>query len=378
MMTLEENGTVRCLKRSISFSLAVLFIAVTETANGIPADQDWRAEWEKTLAQAEKEGQVTFYVLGDYQGYVSEFQKRFPKIKVVVAPGRGAELMSRILTERRAGKYLADVFRSGDISANQVYRGKALQSIQTALILPEVRDESKWWQGKHHYQDPESRYIFAVTANVTNLVCANKDLVKASEFKSYWDLLEPKWKGKIVAYDPRAGGYGGTGARFFYYHPGLGPSFLTRLLTEMDLTLSRDRRQPVDWLAAKRVSIYLFCYAGDVKDARAQGLPISVLDTGDWKEGALLWPMTLVFAERAPHPNAAKVFINWLLSRDGQIAVQKEGDTNDSLRIDIPKADVMADIRRREKARYVPIWRPDWIEMAPVMKVVNEAMRERR
>jgi iron(III) transport system substrate-binding protein len=354
-----------------------LSLTVFPTAlHGGEARTGWQAEWEKTVEEAAREGQINFYTLSDYKDYVAEFQKKYPKIKVNAVPGRGADISSRILTERRAGKYLVDVFRSGDISAYQVYSAKALQPIGANFILPEVKDESKWWQGKHHYQDPEGKFIFAAAANVVSLVCYNQEMVKPSEFKSYWDFLDPKWKGKIVAYDPRAGGYGGTGARFFYYHPGMGPQLLTRLLAETDIALSRDRRQSIDWLATKKYAINLFCYPGDVLQAHSQGLPVGVMDTSGFKEGAILWPMTIVTPDKPPHPNAAKVFLNWLLSREGQAAVQREGDTNDSLRIDIPKNDVLPDFRRKEGGNYVMIWKPEWIDMNPVLKTVGQSLGE--
>jgi ABC-type Fe3+ transport system substrate-binding protein len=80
---------------------------------------------------------------------------------------------------------------------------KALEPLKPALILPEVKDESKWWQGKHHYQDPEGEYIFVYIGSPAGTrIFYNLTQVNPSEFKSYWDLLTPKWKGKIVAMDP--------------------------------------------------------------------------------------------------------------------------------------------------------------------------------
>jgi ABC-type Fe3+ transport system substrate-binding protein len=154
------------------------------------------------------------------------------------------------MTERRAGKYLIDVARIGNTSPIELYKAKALQSIAPALILPEVKDQSKCWQGKHHYADPEGRYIFVPVGSASiNIVSYNPRLISPAGFKSYWDLLEPKWKGKIVAMDPRAGGYGRSGARFIYYNQQLGSEYLTRLFNTMEVRLSRDYRQAIDWLA---------------------------------------------------------------------------------------------------------------------------------
>jgi len=337
-----------------------------------------QTEWEKTLRAAEREGEISFYTLGDY-GYVSAFEKKFPRIRVKVVPGRGNELLSRIMTERRAGKYLVDVARIGNTSPMELYKNKALQPVAPALILPEVKDGSKWWQGKHHYADPEGSYIFVPIGSASiNIVSYNPQLVSPADFRSYWDLLEPEWKGRIVAMDPRAGGYGRSGARFIYYNQQLGPEYLVRLFSAMEVRLSRDYRQAIDWLAQKQFSILLFGNGGDVLEAKAKGLPVDIMDTADWKEGAALEPaaFTFVLMDKPAHPSAAKVFLNWLFSREGQIAIQREAESNDSLRVDIPKGELSPAVMRRDGAKYVVTWTPEWMDMQPIQKLVNQVLGE--
>ncbi|HEV8725145.1 MAG TPA: hypothetical protein VGW77_31400 [Candidatus Binatia bacterium] len=104
---------------------------------------------------AEQEGEVSYYTLGEF-GFLSEFEKRFPRVKVKVVQGKGNELLVRIMSERRAGKFLADVARIGNTSPYSLYQAKALQPIAGAFVLPEVKDESKWWSGKHQYIDAEA------------------------------------------------------------------------------------------------------------------------------------------------------------------------------------------------------------------------------
>jgi iron(III) transport system substrate-binding protein len=368
---------VRRLSVRIAAAWLLLFFIFTFGASAEAQEKgDWAAEWKRTVAAAEKEGEIAFYTLGDDHSYLKGFEKQFSKIKVKLVPGKGSDLLSRIMAERRSGKHLADVARIGNTSPYSLYQAKALQPIASAFILPEVKDESKWWQGKHQYADPDGQYIFVAVGSVSsNLVAYNTELVNPAELNSYWDLLD-KWKGKIVAMDPRAGGYGRSGARFAYYNPQLGPRFLQRLLAESEVTLSREYRQAIDWVANKRFAILLFGNGGDTLQARAQGLPINVLDTGGWKEGAALEPaaFTVVLMDKSPHPNAAKVFVNWLLSREGQMAVQKEGESNDSLRMDIPKTDVKPSVKRKEGGHYIVTWKPEWMEMEPIQKVVSQAL----
>jgi ABC-type Fe3+ transport system substrate-binding protein len=178
--------------------------------------------------------------------------------------------------------------------------------------------------------------------------------------------------------DPRASGYGRSGARFIYYNQQLGSEYLARLFHTMEVRLSRDYRQAIDWLAQKQAALLLFGNGGDVLEAKAKGLAIDVMDTADLKEGAALEPaaFTFVLMDKPAHPSAAKLFLNWLLSREGQSAIQKEAETNDSLRIDIPKGEIAPAVRRRDGAKYVVTWTPEWMDMDPIQKLVNQLLGE--
>jgi iron(III) transport system substrate-binding protein len=342
----------------------------------------WQSEWEKVIKAAELEGEVVYSASGSHR-FLDEFHKSFPKIKTTGVSASCSDIVSRIMTERRAGKYLTDVVRCGLTSAHSLYRGKTLQPIDPALYLPEIRDPAKWWQGKHHYSDPEGKYLFVSAASAyVRFASYNTDLVNPAEFKSYWDLLNPKWKGKIVATDPRTG-EGRNGSRFLFYNPDLGPQYLRRLLGQMDLTFSRDYRQATDWLAQKRFAIFLFSQSDDTLNAKQQGLPVQVLDTTGWKEGAGLDPIGGAYAlmDKPAHPNAAKVLLNWLLSREGQIAVQRDPESagrNDSLRIDIPKTDVHPMMRRRDGTKYIIMWNPEWMDGKPADELVRQTLEQKK
>mgnify|MGYP003694622473 CR=1 FL=1 len=132
-----------------------------------------------------------------------------------------------------------------------LYKAQALEPVKSTLTLPEVIDASKWYEGEHRYIDPEKRCIFAFVANSqSGQVQYNRaQQVNPAEFNSFWDLLNPKWKGKIASLDPTTFGMGAA-LQFFYYHPELGPAFLRKLYGEMQVTVSRDARQMTDWLAS--------------------------------------------------------------------------------------------------------------------------------
>ncbi len=365
------------------FSTLAIFIPQTVLAVEVKAP--WQEEWDKTLKAAEQEGQVVLYSLSEIGDAIANtgFQKKFPRIKISVVTARGGEHVSRVMAERRAGKFLADIGNLGNTSPYTLYQSKTLEPIASSFILPEVGDESKWWQGKQQFIDPENRYILVYVGAPLFLVGYNTKLVDPGGFKSYWDLLDPKWKGKIVAFDPKAGGFAATRDRFFYHNPELGPTFLRRLFSEMALTLYVRFPQGEDWLAAGKYSICL-CRHQSISEAKTQGLPVDLMDPSSFKEGTGVESRakTLVLMNRAPHPNAAKVFLNWFLSREGQSDFQKIGakildaGAEGSLRMDIPKDDIPLRNRLNPGVKYMPQWNPDYFDMKPIAKLISEAQVE--
>ena len=357
----------------LSISLFVLGAVPTYAAS----QSDWTKDWEQTLAAAKKEGQVTIYIYR-YEGLLQDFKKDYPSINVVSITGRGNELTNRIMAERRAGKFIADVYSGGTNSLyNTLYKGKALDPIKPLLILPEVTDLTKWYGNEHRYADPEGKYIFAFIGSPSNAQLAyNTKLVNPNEFKSYQDVTNSKWKGKIVSLDPRDTGLGAT-MQFYYYSPEIGPEFMKKFFGGMEITYSKNFRQMTDWLAQGKFAICMGCK--DSMRAKNQGLPVDDFDTNKWKEGSSFSAGggSFSYLNQAPHPNAAKVFINWFLSRKGQIAMQKLGDVDDpanSRRIDIPKDDIPPDNRLQPGVKYFDVVKPEYGDMKPIFDLAKEIM----
>ena len=342
----------------------------------------WDAEWNRTVKAAEQEGQSVLYSLTEVGEAISNtgFQKKFPKIKISVVSARGGEHISRIMAERRAGKFLADIGNLGNTSPYTLYQSKVLDPIASAFILPEVKDESKWWQGKQQFIDPEGKYILVYVGAPLFLVGYNTKQVNPSGFKSYWELLDPMWKGKIVAFDPKAGGFAATRDRFFFHNSELGPTFVRRLFSEMALTLYARFPQGEDWLAAGKYALCL-CRHQSISEAKTQGLPVDLMEPAQFKEGVGVESRakTLVLMSQA---NAAKVFLNWFLSREGQSDFQKsaakyvDAGAEGSLRMDVSKDEIPARNRLNPGVKYVPQWNPDYFDMKPIAKVISEAQAE--
>jgi ABC-type Fe3+ transport system substrate-binding protein len=366
-------------KKMLHLSAAIVFLASLAFAAGNGrAQSDWNKEWEKTLQAAKKEGQVTIYIYR-YERLLEAFKKDYPEIKVLTVTGTGNQLGTRIVTERRAEKYIADIFSTGPNSAfNILYKGKALDPLKPMFLLPEVLDETKWYGGRHNFLDPEGKHIFGYLANPSSAqLYYNSKLLNEKEIKSHWDLLNPKWKGKIVSLDPRLTGLGQT-MQFLYYHPDLGPEFIKKFFGGMDVTYAREFRQMTDWLGQNKFAICVGCK--DAERAKNQGLPVAGFDNSLWKEGGAFSSGggSLSLLKNAPHPNAAKVFINWMLSRKGQMAMQKLADPDDppnSRRNDIPKDDVPMANRLVEGRRYLDVGRPEWQDLEPIFQLAKEIMK---
>jgi iron(III) transport system substrate-binding protein len=339
--------------------LWLLFASLSQSAESKPASQ---TDWEKAIAAAKKEGEVRLW--GDQEithpDIVAAFAKEYPFIKAVTVSGRVGELMPRIIAERRAGKYLADLY-SGGLGGRSFFdflKTGVLDPIKPVLLLPEVVDGSKWLNGEHHYADGEKRFVFMYEGSLAGVgLHYNTNLVDLKEFRSYWDLLNPKWKGRILLYERV--GVGSPSVVRFYYNAQLGPDFLRRLLTEMDLTVSQDRRQSSDWLASGKFPICIDC--GDTDRAKQQGLPVDEFPHANLKEAGYEISTSgnsgLALVNNAPNLNAARVFANWFLSREGQTVWQAVMNTkvlepSDSMRIDIPKDKVAAPARREEGRKY--------------------------
>lgn len=344
---------------------------------------DPSGDWDKIVAAAKKEGEVLVYGPPGKKrrkALVEEFQKDYPDIKVKFVAGSARKQAPRLIAERKAGKYRADVLIGGTTTPLKTLRPKGvLTPIEPYLVLPEVTDPSGWFKNKLWYADKDGKLVIMFQGSVSNIIGINTNLVKDGEITSYWDILDPKWKGKIVSGDVRRPGPGGGQARFLYAHPELGPKFLTRLFGETEITLSLDRRQMVDWLAQGKYAVHVFPNSIDIERAIDQGLPVKIVSPDVLKEGAPMsagWGSVMV-ADRAPHPNAAKVYLNWLLSKKGQTAWQTHAGSA-SLRRDIAKDGVRAWNLPSEDKEYFFGSLEEYmaIETRTVRKLVSKAVEE--
>ncbi|HET8562395.1 MAG TPA: extracellular solute-binding protein [Candidatus Binatia bacterium] len=316
--------------------LAAIVILIV-TAVPICGRADWRDDWNEALNAAKKEGKVA--VITDVTAAIRDalmipFQEKYG-ITVDLFGALGREVPPRIAAERKAGRYLWDVFVHGTTTGleSMIPMG-AFDPLDPALILPDVKDP-KFWRGGMEFLDP-NKMLLTMTPFQRGTIFYNPKLVNPKEFKSHKDLLDPKWKGKLILDDPRRAGPGQATFTFFYLHPELGPDFI-RALGKQQITIMKDFAQEVDAIGQGRYPV-LIGTADFVAIARAkQGVPVAIIDPRQLKEGTDVSPANgaLALFNKAPHSNAAKIYINWLLSKEGQTGFARASGYV-SARADVP------------------------------------------
>jgi len=144
--------------------LGFLFHLVPVSAD---AQFDWKRQWEGTVEAAKKEGEVTIYGPHNpaYQQVWTIFQKSYPEIKFSFVPGKGSDHAQRIVAERRAGKYLADLLMGGS-SSFAAFAPGTLEPLKPLLILPEVADSSAWFDGTFYFADPQNNAALIISGEI--------------------------------------------------------------------------------------------------------------------------------------------------------------------------------------------------------------------
>jgi ABC-type Fe3+ transport system substrate-binding protein len=320
------------------------------------SDAGWQKKWDEARAKAKGEGKVV--VLGPPGDQIRDaitkgFAKAFPDISIEFSGARGGELATRIKAERDAGIYSADILINGTSTANAYFKPmNALDPVEPALILPEVIDPKNWRDNRLEFSDRSTRLNLVITTQTNVPLIYNPKQIKAEEVNELSKLLDPKWKGKIVVQDPIPSGTGNGVFRWLWHV--LGPEKTKDYYTKMRAqaaAVDRDQRRQIEWVAQGKYPLHLA--PGTVMyQLEKRGLKFGVIDS--FKDyGSYLTPGFggLMVMNKAPHPNAGKVFINWLLTREGQTLFSK-GMGYVSRRLDVPTDHVPSYWVPREGVKY--------------------------
>lgn len=347
----------------IVFTLALLLaLSCSKPAPLVPSEKQiaqapapvvkeaWEADWEKTAAVARKEGQVVVITAskGPALKEVLPVVKRKFGLDMDIISRRGGELAASVFSQRRAGIYGVDVIITGmNTIFGDLEPAGIPEPLEPVLILPEILDARNWYGGVIHWGTKE-RTVIHMDAYPNNNLAVNTDLIRPDEIKSYYDILNPKWKGRIVMNDPTIPGSGIKSFSVLAFAI-LDLDFF-RQLARLEPAVVRDQNLQVNWLAQGKYAIAFAPIPPVVNEFKDAGARIDYVLP---KEGTYFSRDGggVVLVNRAPHPNAAKVFINWLMSKEG-LTIMSRAYGAHSARVDVPTEGIPAVSLRQPGVKY--------------------------
>lgn len=273
---------------------------------------------ESILKKAREEGKINYYGAPDLGIALVPIFKLFHQrygVEVSFTGGRGRENYDRVLAEQRAGRYVADVMSTGPTSMNDL----KWKGVLVSYLPPNLK------HAPEEFRDTDN-VLIPVYVNIYGIL-VNTALVKRGEEPQSWkDLLDPRWKGKILADDPR--GAGGGNSWFIVIYKTLGRSYLEELAKQSP----QFRPQYLEnekALARGEYPIYLPALAGSI--VRLKGAPVKWVVPS---EGVTYTLISQGFVKNAPHPSAAKIWVNFQIGPDAQKTLGERGNT--PVRSDVP------------------------------------------
>jgi iron(III) transport system substrate-binding protein len=296
----------------------LLLTAFLLSCQGALAQSGEQKTWDETLKAARQEGKVVVAGPPDTQvrqTLPAAFEARYG-IKMEYVTGRGSDQAAKLRREREAGLYTTDAVLAGSQTMFTVlHREKMLAPLKPELILPEVTDGKNWLRGSLWFPDPEQQYILRIFNTVREAFMINTEKVKPEELRNYTDLLNPKWKGKISWLDPARSGTGSNQVAMLYAW--FGEDFVRTLLVDQQPMISRERRQLTDGVLRGTYPIGFGAEDGEIERLEGEGQPVKTIYSLDDMPGSISGGNMVGMMDKAPHPNAARVFVNWMASKEG-------------------------------------------------------------
>src|SRR5579859_5072547 len=310
-----------------------------------PAAKPTDADWKQVVDAATREGHlyVATYAGTGYRKVMDAFEAAYPGIKVDQTPFQSSsrDFFPRYFQERQAGLFQWDVIivPATEPLVQAVPQG-AIDPIRPLIVRPDVLDDKSWTDGfEGGWLDTGKQYSYAITRSRSQSLWVDTNQVKDGEIKSYKDLLDPKWNGKIFAGDLRTKGSGFWPGTTLRLKTG-SDDVIKQVWKDTNAVLSTDARQLTEQMVRGAYPIGLgaislpilldFLAQGQGKNLKPIPTPeLDYVNSGDH---------VLQYANKAPNPNAAKVFVNWVLSNDGSTVYAAQAQDN-SRRSDVAVVD---------------------------------------
>lgn len=287
---------------SLQQMVFVLLSLVVLASAGIVAAQS-----KEVLEGARKEGQLVFYSgipIPDAQAILSALEKKYPFIKTTFYRATGPALVSRIQTEQRAGTHVWDVMNSTGFEPYVL--------LEQGYFAKYESSERKHFPEGHKDNDG----MWATMYTTPMIVSYNSKLVSAADLpKDYADLLNLKWKGRL-----------GMDSSDFEWYANLRKVWGTEKaqkfldgLKKQDVRLVQGRALLTELLSGGEIAMLVNNFLQNAIEAKRKGSPVEFLALDPVVSAAGLVGINRL----APHPNAAKLFVDFVLSREGQELIVK-------------------------------------------------------
>jgi iron(III) transport system substrate-binding protein len=322
-------------------AVAAAMLACLAGAPAFAANAIDISDWPAVVAKAKQEGVVVVHGAPGksyFQVFVTAFSKAYPDIKVQFSGASNRTDVPKLLRERKANIYAWDVWASGPSTALRTLKPEGVFQPLKPILRPEITDDSKWLGGfGAGWMDVDKNLFYSFDGTVQHPIIVNWDVVSHSALSKASDLLKPEFAGKISWDDPRGGGSGNGASQTLFQN--FGKDFLVKLYGH-NVVYSNNKRQQAEWIVRGRYPIAIGLDGAQLELFQNQGIgkntepvPDSFYKVQQVSSGF----GGIGFVDRAPNPYAAVVYINWLLSQEGQTAWAAVPRT--SRRTDVPKHD---------------------------------------
>jgi len=281
-------------------------------AGGAAHAQAWQDEWNATVAKAKGQS-FSIIVAGEeaFQILVAEFGKKFG-INAQPTVMRPSQALPRMRTEQANGQFVWDAWIGGTSNmVNEAVPAGLLAPLEQYFILPEMKEAANWRNTEYLFGN-SGKHVFTHSNKFEFYILRNESVLPDVKVETWDDFLNPKLKGKIAMRDisvPNAGNFA-----MATMYGAKGPDALRKLFTEQDVKVFTNPQQleQAIYRGGMALSIGLETFLYD--KCRAEG---GCKDVKLLKQFGAMISHGISVPRNPPHPEAAKLWVNWFLSKEG-------------------------------------------------------------
>lgn len=264
-------------------------------------------------AAAKKEGRLVIYSAPGHanredQQAISQHMKEKYDISIEWTTMGSADIAQRILAEHRTKQYIADIVMDG---VGGSYADAKPRGYVASIAAPSTLEKDIWRLEPAAMTPKERGWLFIQLQAHAGIFVNTKLVSPGEEPNGYQDLLDPKWKGKIVYQSP---GVGGPGVSWFRVHYKLlGLDYMKKLAKQVAVVKAIN--DVPDGVARGQYAIGIAASPARARQLQQEGATVKYVHL---REGDYISVPGLYFLANARHPNAAKAFLNWFYTKEGQ------------------------------------------------------------